>query len=186
MQRLLEARLTPKLAFLGTSSRDQVLRYLRSLEARQYAPGTIQAVITVSKRLFRHLSQPRQSALAANLSEIAAQDITDFVRLAQGAGLAASTVNLSLSMLAEFFDFLRDDRADAGAAGQQASPPPPRTRDAAQADARSRSRRLLQGRRLDERPPPLPAHAAVRTPGLGSLLPHLGRLRSGGGHAPHQ
>jgi site-specific recombinase XerD len=109
MQGLPEARLTPKIAFLGTSSRDQVLRYLRSLEARQYAPGTIQAVITVIKRLFRHLPPARQRALSANLSETAAQDITGFVRLAQGAGLAPSTVNLSLSMLTEFFDFLCDE-----------------------------------------------------------------------------
>lgn len=37
------------------------------------------------------------------------QDITDFVRVAQGAGLAPSTINLSLSVLAEFFDFLREE-----------------------------------------------------------------------------
>lgn len=109
MQRLPDARLAHKLAFLGPSSRDLVLRYLRSLEARQYAPGTIATIITVIKRLLRHLPSSRQSALAANLAETAAQDITDFVRLAQDASLASSTVNLSLSLLAEFFDFLRDE-----------------------------------------------------------------------------
>lgn len=109
MQRLPQACLATKLAFLGTSSRDQVLRYLRALAARQYAPGTIEAVITVIKRLLRHLPRPRQSALATNLAETAAQDIADFVRLAQDAGLASSTLNLSLSILTEFFDFLRDE-----------------------------------------------------------------------------
>ncbi len=109
MQRLPKARLAPKLAFLGISSQDQVLRYLRSLESRQYAPGTVEAVITVIKRLLRHLPSARQSALSANLTETVAQDITDFVRLAQDTNLAPSTVNLSLSLLAEFFDFLRDE-----------------------------------------------------------------------------
>jgi integrase/recombinase XerD len=109
MQRLLEARLASKLVFLGPFSRDQLHRYLRALMARHYATGTIEAVITCLKRFLRHQPPLRQSALSDNLAAATAPDITDFVRLAQAAGLAASTINLSLSVLSEFFDFLRDE-----------------------------------------------------------------------------
>jgi site-specific recombinase XerD len=78
------------------------------LEARHYAPGTLEAIITAVKRLLRHLPAPRQSALTGDLSTAVPQDITEFVLLAQEAGLAPSTINLSLSILAEFFNFLRE------------------------------------------------------------------------------
>jgi site-specific recombinase XerD len=52
---------------------------------------------------------PRCDALAADLAAARPQDITVFVNTAQLAGLAPSTVNLSLSVLSEFFDFLRDE-----------------------------------------------------------------------------
>lgn len=47
--------------------------------------------------------------LADDLADTVPQDITEFVRVAQDAGLAPSTINLSLSVLSEFFDFLRDE-----------------------------------------------------------------------------
>ena len=101
--------LAARLTFLSAAAQDQVQRYLQVLIARQYAHGTIEAVSAVFKRLFRHLPPPRQALLAADLAKVSAQDITDFVRLAQGAGLAPSTINLSLSVLTEFFDFLREE-----------------------------------------------------------------------------
>lgn len=62
MQSLSDARLASKLACLGPTGRDQVLRYLRALSARQYAPGTIEAVIITIKRLLRHLPPARSAA----------------------------------------------------------------------------------------------------------------------------
>ncbi len=109
MQRLPEAHLASQIAFLGSSSHEQLCRYLRALAARHYATGTIDVVITCIKRLLRHLPPLRQTTLFGNLASATSRDITDFVRLAQAAGLAASTVNLSLSVLSEFFDFLRDE-----------------------------------------------------------------------------
>jgi site-specific recombinase XerD len=110
MQRLTDdARLASKLSFLSPHSRDQLLRYLCALSARQYAPGTIEAVITVARRFLRDLPPPRRDALADDFTRTVPRDITDFVCVAQGAGLAPSTINLSLSVLSEFFDFLRDE-----------------------------------------------------------------------------
>ena len=109
MQRLPEVHLASKITFLGSASHDQLCRYLRALAARHYATGTIDVVITCIKRFLRHLPPLRQLTLSDNLASATSQDITDFVQLAQAAGLAASTVNLSLSILSEFFDFLRDE-----------------------------------------------------------------------------
>ena len=109
MQRLPEVYFASQITFLGSPSHDQLGRYLRALAARRYAPGTIAVIITCIKRFLRHLPPLRQAALSDDLASATAQDITNFVRLAQSAGLAASTVNLSLSVLSEFFDFLRDE-----------------------------------------------------------------------------
>ena len=108
MQRLPDARLASKLACLGSYSRDHALRYLHLLSARRYATGTIEAVITVIKRFLQHLPPVRRAALADTLTLATTQDISDFVRLAQKSGLAPSTINLSLSVLSELFDFLRE------------------------------------------------------------------------------
>jgi site-specific recombinase XerD len=104
-----DARHASKLSFLSPHCRDQLLRYLRALSARKYAPGTVEAVVTVIKRFLRDLPQPRRDALADDLAKTLPRDITEFVRIAQGAGPAPSTINLSLSVLSEFFDFLRDE-----------------------------------------------------------------------------
>jgi integrase len=110
MQRLPnEQRLATKLSFLGPTSRDQLLRYMLALSARHYAPTTVEATITVVRRFLRDQPAPRREALSADLSSAKPQDITAFVSTAQLAGLAPSTVNLSLSVLSEFFDFLRDE-----------------------------------------------------------------------------
>ncbi len=101
--------LVAKLSFLGTHSREQLLRYLRTLSARHYAPGSLAAAIIVVRRFLRHLPLLRRDALTADFAGAVPPDISDFVRLARGTELAPSTINLSLSLLSEFFDFLRDE-----------------------------------------------------------------------------
>lgn len=51
MDSLLSSRLLQKLSFLGFASRDQLISYLTLLEARNYAHATLDAVVTVIKRL---------------------------------------------------------------------------------------------------------------------------------------
>src|SRR5205085_7198506 len=116
MARQVTSRLCPhssancyKLAFLSPTNQAYLLRYMDARAARQYARGTVEAIVTVLMRLLRHLPPTRSTALATELTLTTTQDITDFVRLAQAAGLAPSTINLSLSLLAEFFDFLREE-----------------------------------------------------------------------------
>ncbi|MDQ3256573.1 MAG: hypothetical protein M3R15_22240 [Acidobacteriota bacterium] len=109
MQRLPEAHIASQIAFLGSASHDQLYLYLCALAARHYATGTIDVVITCIRKFLRHLTPLRQLSLSDNLASATLRDITDFVRLAQAAGLAASITKLSLSILSEFFDFLRDE-----------------------------------------------------------------------------
>ena len=103
------ASLASKLSFLGSHSRDQLLQYLRTLSACRYAPGSLAAVITVIRRFLRHLPLSRRDALASDFAGAVPPDISDFMCLARDAGLAPSTINLSLSLLSEFFNFLRDE-----------------------------------------------------------------------------
>lgn len=129
------ASVASRLSFLGSHSRDQFLRYLLTLSTRQYAPGSLAAIITVVRRFLRHLPLPRRDALAADFAVAVPQDISDFVHLARDAGLTPSTINLSLSLLSESFDFLRDEGLMPFSTRHQTTPLPPCPDNPAQADA---------------------------------------------------
>jgi site-specific recombinase XerD len=101
-------RFAHALSFLTISNQQHVLRYLALLESRNYARSTIRAVAGAIKCLIRFLLDARQAALVADLTQITSQDISDFVCAALKAGLAPSTINTKLSVLIEFFEFLRE------------------------------------------------------------------------------
>ena len=82
------ARFVTALSFLTSSCQQQVLRYLATLEARNYASSTLLAVVGALKLLTGRLPHPRQAALVADLTQTTSQDITDFITAAQQAGLA--------------------------------------------------------------------------------------------------
>ena len=67
------------------------------------------AVADALKGLTRHLSDACPTVLVADLTQTTSQDISDFVCAAQKAGLAPSTINTKLSLLIEFFEFLREE-----------------------------------------------------------------------------
>jgi integrase/recombinase XerD len=102
-------RLANALSFLATTNQQHVLRYLALLEARNYASSTLLVVAGALKSLTRHLPDTRQAALIADLTQTTSQDISDFVCVAQKAGLAPTTINTKLSLLIEFFEFLREE-----------------------------------------------------------------------------
>src|SRR5262249_34294650 len=102
-------RFAHALSFLTNPNQQLVLRYLALLEARNYARGAINAVVGAIKCLIRLLPDSRQAVLVADLTQTTSQDISDFVGAAQKAGLAPSTINTKLSVLIEFFEFLRED-----------------------------------------------------------------------------
>jgi site-specific recombinase XerD len=105
----LSSRFQSSLSFLTFTSQQQVLRYLSLLEARNYAEGTLKAIISALKKLTGHLPDSRKAALADDLAQTTSQDITDFIGAAQRAGLQPSTINTKLCILGEFFEFLREE-----------------------------------------------------------------------------
>jgi site-specific recombinase XerD len=105
----ISVRFANALSFLTATNQQHVLRYLAVLESRNYARSTLMAVAGTLKCLTRHLPDTRQAALVADLTQTTSQDISAFVCTAQQAGLAPSTINVKLSILMEFFEFLRED-----------------------------------------------------------------------------
>lgn len=109
MDSLRSSRLLQRLSSLGSASKDQLTSYLTLLEARNYAQGTLDAVVTVIKRFLLHLPESRLPAISDDLTQTTASDMDSFVSAASAKGLSPSTINISLSVLKEFFDFLRED-----------------------------------------------------------------------------
>src|SRR5262249_15718103 len=109
MDTLLSPRLLEKLSFLGSASKHLLISYLTLLEARNYALSTLDPVVLIIKRLLLPLPQGRVSVITDDLSLTTSSDIDCFLSSASAKGLAPSTINISLSTLKEFFDFLRED-----------------------------------------------------------------------------
>jgi integrase/recombinase XerD len=105
----ISVRFANALSFLTSISQQHAIRYLAALEARNYADGTLSSIVSALKSLTRLVSESRRGALIDDLSQTTSQDITEFISAAQKAGLAPSTINLKLSLLSEFFEFLRQD-----------------------------------------------------------------------------
>jgi site-specific recombinase XerD len=109
MDSLLYARYLPKLSFLHTTSQAQVLSYLSLLQARHYAQGTVDTVVTIIKKFSLSVPEPRQAMLHGNLAQATIQDVDAFIQTASAQGLSPATINTALSLLKAFFDFLHED-----------------------------------------------------------------------------
>jgi len=109
MDCLLPARLIQRLAFLEETSKKQFIAYLSLLQARHYAQATLDAIVVAVRSLVLSLPDPRQIALADNLTQTTSSDIDGFIAAASSRRLAAVTINGYLSALKELFDFLRED-----------------------------------------------------------------------------
>lgn len=83
----------PVLSRFSVQNQHRILRYLAGLAARQYADTTLSAVITALNVLIRHLPGRRQVVLTDDITRTTTQDITDFITVAQSAGLAPTTIN---------------------------------------------------------------------------------------------
>ena len=106
---LLPSRLIQRLSFLELLSKNQLIAYLSLLQARNYAKSTLEAIVIAVRSLVISLPDQRKTAVADNLAQTTAADIDCLINAARSRGLAASTINGHLSMLAELFDFLRED-----------------------------------------------------------------------------
>ena len=99
----------PTLAAFSTLSQHWMLQYLDLLATRRYAPATLTAIVRTLAGLLRALPLERQARLAADITQTTAQDISAFLSTGLVAGLAPSTLNTKLSILAGFFAYLCDE-----------------------------------------------------------------------------
>ena len=99
----------PTLAAFSTLSQHWMLQYLDLLATRRYAPATLTAIVRTLAGLLRALPLERQARLAADITQTTAQDISAFLSTGLAAGLAPSTLNTKLSILAGFFAYLCDE-----------------------------------------------------------------------------
>ena len=109
MDCLLRSRFLQQLSFLTTQSQQLVISYLGLLHARHYAQGSLEAVIVAIKRFIWHLPPPRRDLLTTDLTQATAVDLDCLIAALQVKGLAPSTINLTLSLLRDFFAFLVED-----------------------------------------------------------------------------
>jgi site-specific recombinase XerD len=86
-----------------------MLPYLDLLTTRRYAPATLIAIVKTLAGLLRALPPERQGILAEDSTQTTAHDISAFLRTGLTAGLAPSTLNTTLSILARFFTYLCDE-----------------------------------------------------------------------------
>jgi site-specific recombinase XerD len=103
------AKYQPVLACFSAPNQQRILQYLAYLAARQYTGPTLTAVVRALPAFLRLLPRKRQVVLTADLTQTTAHDISAFITAAQAAGLAPSTINTKVSLLAGFFEYLREE-----------------------------------------------------------------------------
>jgi site-specific recombinase XerD len=103
------AKYQPVLACFSAPNQHRILQYLAHLAARQYTGLTLNAVVRALPALLRLLPRKRQVVLTEDLTQATAQDISAFITAAQASGLAPSTINTKVSLLAGFFEYLREE-----------------------------------------------------------------------------
>lgn len=106
MDELLRARFRRYLASLEPAGSEQVIAYLQTLHARNFAPATLDAVTGAVKKFLLLVPASRRVLLSRNLAQTEPRDIDSFITAARDAALAPSTINTKLSLLREFFSFL--------------------------------------------------------------------------------
>ena len=97
------------LAAFSPLNQQRLLPYLTQLAAQRYAPATLRAIPYTLTRFLRALPPDRAAVVAADLTQTTSQDITAFITAGQRAGLAPSTLNTKLSILATMFAHFCDD-----------------------------------------------------------------------------
>jgi site-specific recombinase XerD len=97
-----------RLASLSDASLDHLTRYLFFLESRQYADNTLRAIIDAIKRFIDLLSPQRRRIVGRDITRAVSGDFDCFISAAQAKKLSPITINVTLSLLGEFFEFLRE------------------------------------------------------------------------------
>ena len=103
------AKYQAALACFSTQNQQRILQYLALLATRHSAAPTRAAVVTTLNALRRQLTGERHSVLTEDLTQATAHDISAFITAAQASGLAPSTINTKVGLLAGFFEYLREE-----------------------------------------------------------------------------
>ena len=103
------AKYQPALACFSAQNQHRILHYLALLATRHSAATTLAAVVTTLTALRRQLTGARHRALTEDLTQTTPQDISAFITAAQASGLAPSTINTKVGLLAGFFEYLREE-----------------------------------------------------------------------------
>src|SRR3989454_9413293 len=97
------------LACFSAQNQHRILHYLALLATRHSAATTLAAVVTTLTALRHQLTGVRHMALTEDLTQATAQDISAFITAALASGLAPSTINTKVGLLAGFFEYLREE-----------------------------------------------------------------------------
>jgi len=103
------ARYQVRLARFSVPNQHRILQYLAFLTAQQCRETTLVAVVTTLATLGRQLTGEGYEVLTADLTQTTAHDISAFITAAQASGLAPSTMNTKVSLLAGFFEYVREE-----------------------------------------------------------------------------
>jgi len=103
------AKYQARLARFSVPNQHRILQYLACLVAQQCADTTLVAVVNTLTMLGRQLTGECDEVLTADLTQTTAQDISAFIMAAQTSGLAPSTINTKVGLLAGFFEYLREE-----------------------------------------------------------------------------
>lgn len=97
-----------RLPFLSPRNQKPVLAYLTLLQARQYAPGSIDAIVTRIKSLCQLLPQTRRREITQDFAGLTPEDIDAWIDAASKHGLAPSTITGRLRLWRRFLEFLME------------------------------------------------------------------------------
>jgi site-specific recombinase XerD len=109
MEKLQSAHRCQLLSFLGPKSCPQVIAYQRQQQARNCAAKTVINIVYVVRRLIRYLPEGRQTIVADDLTQTITSDVDQMIQSAQQQGLAPGTINGTVAVLSNLFEFLIED-----------------------------------------------------------------------------
>src|SRR5216683_2679549 len=103
------AKYQSALACFSVQNQQRILQYLALLATRHSAAPTRAAVVSTLNALRRQLTGERHSVLTEDLTQATAHDISAFITAALASGLAPSTINTKVGLLAGFFEYLHEE-----------------------------------------------------------------------------